>query len=793
LFNSSTRNLINSRTVFFILSVKAKYVSIVIRNTVFFISIVVLLTIQTASSELLSSAHAEATVQNCSGCINNTKTQILTIFNFQTEDYPFLAGNATFIVVPNPYAHTTNATDYLDLTTWFNFVVSDGDRFDKDPTPGIIELVGVNNGTYSVMQIKGSPGFGITKELSASDDIFGTTGYAHVTQTFVNFTVSSIIESIEPPHISDETFSRLKNTGGAKVNGVTISSANDLPPAIIVNTVQKITSSPPEHVVFTLGFLPNTTPDTLFDTLGIPAYSAPKGLAISEQSTFIPPVFVAPVLGGGNFIMSPILDEIQPGSNIMLRYDGVDQGTSHPLIKAIVLPMNTFGKNVGVSIKVDTSNPTGVPIPSGNVALFLDFEETGNINFGDDSVYSSNPVMYFNVEKDGTSCPTGVIVYLLDSGHWHEVAPGPTRDPAGDTSRTCAYSVEVDHFSSYLVGSGSSGGHDHDDSPSHTDHPTDHPAAHGASHSSHSTHSHASHVGHEGYEGMTAKEAIYHQITRDLNIFEITYDRAEAVVRITIGITGSIDDVEVQTYSKEGGVRTARLVQDQQGIVSIMEQSMRKYVFEVPLHPSDVVFSIYVDDKNYNLSQTVDMKSISGKVIPWYANMHDEHAEHNNQEHSDNAKHDSDASNTGFEIKFDGGKKIVSYNNNDFTIKYEMAGSITGIEVDEDSKAVTFLLDSVSSGELLLQVPRSLVDALNDNVVVLVSASPESEIEYEIIASTFDYYTLKVTLPEGADRLTIIGSSVVPEFGMFSVLVLVASIIGIIVILKTQRHNLQYN
>jgi predicted secreted protein with PEFG-CTERM motif len=756
------------------LKIKAKYTPSLFHKETFVLAVVLLAAAHITGSELLSNAHAETTVQNCFGCINNTNTQVLTIFNFQTEDYPFLVGNATFIVTPNPYAHTTNSTDYLDLMTWFNFVVSDDGKFDSDPTPGIIELVGVNNGTYSIMQIKGSPGFGMSTNPEASDDIFGTTGFSYVTQTFVNFTASGTSSTIEPPHISDEIFERLKNTGGAKINGVTISSANDLPSAMIVNTAQKLTTIPPKHIVFTSSFASNTAPSTLFTTLGIPTYSAPKGLAISDQSTFIPPIFVAPVLGGGNYLISPVLDEVNPGSNIILRYDSVDQGTTHPLIEAIELPMNTYGTNVGISLMVDTSNPSGVPIPSGNVALFLNYEETGDIDFSDPSVYSSDPVIHFNVEKDGTSCPTGVVVYLLDSGHWHEVTPGPTHDPSGDTSHTCSYDIEVEHFSSYLIGSGSTGGHDHDgDSGDHSDHS----GTHDSSHSSHSSHSH-SHGTHVGHEGMSAREAAYHQITMDLNIFEIKYDLSEAVARITIGTTGRIDDVEVQIYSKDGGARMARLVQGQPEIIKVMDQSMKKYVFEVPLHPNETFFRVYVEDRNYNLAQSVDIKATSGTIIPWFASMHDEHESHS-QEHSE---HESDVSNTGYEVKFDGGKKTVTYNGMDFSIKYEMAGSITGIEVDEESKAVTFLLDYVSGGELLLQVPRSLVDALDDNVVVLVSASPQNELGYEVVASTHDYYTLRLTLPEGADRLTIVGSKVVPEFGIFAILVFVAALSSMIIL-----------
>lgn len=703
---------------------------------------------------LLPDTSAETTSQNCSGCLNNTKTQVLTIFNFQTEDNPFLAGNATFLITPNPYGHTTNATDYLDLVTWFNFIVTDDGKFDSDPTPGIIELVGVNNGTYSVWQIKGTPGFGMAKYPEASDEILGTTGFSYITQTFVNFTASTST-MFEPPYIDENTFNKIK-TGGAKINGIPISSGNDLPEAVQVAAGQKFTISPPAPVTFTTSVAANSNPSTLINTYGIPTYSAPKGLALSDNTVFIPPVFVAPISGGGKFIIPPVIDEINPGSNILLRLDQVEQGTAHHFIRAINLPMNTYGTNVGVSIKVDTANPTGVPIPSGNVALFLNFEETGGVDFGDPAIYSDEPVIHFNVEKDGTSCPQGVSLYILESGHWHEVTPAPTRDPSGDTSHTCAYTSTVEHFSSYLVGTGSSG---HSHSGSHDSHTSEH-VTHGASHSSHSSHAH-------GTEGHDDHASGYHIITKDLNIFEIQYDRNNAIARILVGTTGDIDDVEVQIYSTIGGIRMAHLVKPQQPqLFSVDGKTMKKYLFEVPLDPNETFFRVSVEDRNYNLNQSVKIDGLVGKIVPWFANIYD------SEKHGEHDQHASHISNTGFEIKFDGGKKVVSYNGAEFTIKYELAGVITGLEVNEEAKSVTFLLDSVSGGEMLLQVPRTLINAIDDNFVVMVSASPPTEVDYEIISSTPDYYTLKIVLPQDASGLTIMGSSVVPEFGVMSMVVL---------------------
>lgn len=721
-------------------------------------------------------SNAETAAQNCSGCVNNTKTQILTIFNFQTKDNPFLAGNAAFLIQPNPYAHTTNSTDYLDLTTWFNFVVTDNGKFDSDPMPGVIELIGVNNGTYSVWQIKGSPGFGAAPHPVSSGDIFGTTGFSYVTQTFVNFTSSSTVQTIAPPVITDTVFNSLK-ANGAKVNGVSLVSSLDLPSSTVANKAVKLSTTPPPRIAFTTNAAPNTAPGTLFSTFSIPTYSAPKGTGISESAVFIPPVFTAPVSGGGMFLMSPLIDEINPGLNLVLRFEKVEQGSHGALVNAIELPMNTYGTDVGISVRVDTANPSGVPIPSGSVALFLNFTSTGDVDFGASSAYSSKPVIHFNAEKSGTTCPDGVVLYLLQSGHWHEVTPAPTRTPSGDTTHTCAYSSEVDHFSSYMVGTGSTG-HDHGG-----DHGTGH-QEHAGHDTSHTGHSHAGHA-HGADHG---EHSAYHIITQSLNIFEIEYNLAEATARIVVGTTGRVSDLQVLIYSSEGGVRTAHYAAKQQFIEQTLQNSMKKYVFEVPLHPQETFFRVAVNDRNYNLNQSVTIKGMLGKIIPWFANLHEKH----DGTHDDHSAHTSHILNTGFEIKFDGSIKNLTYNGMQFPVKYEMAGSIVGLHVDEESKSVTFMLDYVSGGMLTIQVPRSLVDALDNNFVVFATASPTTEIKYTVIGSTAEHHTLRMHIPAGAAELTIMGSRVVPEFGPLAIIMLVSGFAGAMMIVRNKMASCRF-
>ena len=715
--------------------------------------------------------HGETTVKNCYGCVNNTNTQILTIFNFQTEDNPYLGGNATFIVTPNPFAHTTNATDYLDLTTWFNFVVTDDGEFDSDPTRGIIEIVGVNNGTYSIMQVKGTSGFGLSQNPEASDEILGTTGFASATQSFVNFTETSSA-TVEPPHIDDKMFDKLKNTGGAKINGVTISGANDLPAAKIVTKSQILTATPPSNVVFTKSFSSGASTSTLISTLGIPTYSPPTDTTSNTGTAFMPPVFVAPVdNSGGKYIITPKMDSVKSGSNIVIRADHVDQGTDYPLLKAIKLPMNTDGSNVGISTHVSNSIPSGMPsVPTGGfVGMYLSVKTSGDIDFSDSSVYSEKPTVTFSLEKVGSSCPINVSLYLEEGGHWHSVSTDISS--TSTDAYTCTYSVSVNHFSSYLVTTGNAiVGHDHDSSShnSHNSHDS----------SEHEGHTHGAMMMHDMTEEHPFEMAIL-EITKQLKIYEIHYSLETGTARVIVGTIGPADDLQVLINGRISGTHTATLAKINPFVVFNNQNTddLNKYVFEVPIDPHETYFRVSVDDAKYQLAQTVTINGIQGKVIPWYAE------ETQIADNLDTANEVTIAP-AEYATKFDGGTKMLTYNDVQFPVKYEMAGAITGLTVDESSKSVTFSLFEVAGGQTTIQIPRSLVDSIGDNFIVMVATSPQKQIDYKILSSTSDSYTLEIMMPAGISSLTIAGTSVVPEFGFLTPLILLLSITPIILVRK---------
>lgn len=439
------------------------------------------------------------------------------------------------------------------------------------------------------------------------------------------------------------------------------------------------------------------------------------------------------------------------------------------MLESIELPMNTQGSNVGISVKVDDAIPSGLPsIPSGFAKIYLDFQTNGDIDFSNSNVYSEDPTIRFTLEKVGSDCPTGVTLYLQQGSSWSTVGSNLSASSTG--THTCTYSKTVDHFSSYLIGTGNIEVHTHGDS-SHSSHSESHDSA---SHDNHSSHSHTSLVDHEPSEHP--HEHAIMEITKQLTIYEIQYSLETGTAQIILGTAGSLDDIEVQVHARKTGLFTAKLAKINP-FETFNKQShgdLNKYVFEFPLDPNETYFRVSVDDAKYTLAQTVNIDSMKGKVVPWYAKTSEssEHLDHNSISIPQNPAE--------YSVKFDGGIKTVSYNDVQFPIKYEMAGAISGINVDEASKSVTFLLSEITGGQATIQIPRNLVDATGDGFVVLVTASPQEQIQYRIISSTTDSYTLQMELPEGASSLTIVGTTVVPEFGFLTPLVLILAIIPII-------------
>lgn len=544
-----------------------------IQNILFSVIFLAVLTIG-ISSNIYPSAWATL----CTDCLTNNSIQTLTIFVHQNDEYPFLTGNATVLIYPNPLAYTVNATD-VDASVWGRglMVIDDG-PLDSDLTPGVIELVGVNNGTYSVFQLKNPPSV-LPNDEPVSADIDGTPGSVGIVNYFLNTTSAAESTSL-PPVISETTVSSLA-TSGAKINGVTISSSEDLPSAkIIAKTTDILTIPSPTPIIFTTVLnSPVVTASSLYASLQIPTYSAPS--TSGADVAYLPPMFKATDDGGNNLIMTPVLDKISAGTDLHLKLDNLGIGSGHPPIDSISLPLATDGINVGVRVQINDNIPPAFPSsPVSGTVLFLDVDTVGDLDLGNPSTFSADPKIMFNVAPDSNgNCSVLPTVYLYTSNHWHPTDDVPQRNPSADVpGHACAYIQTVKHFSSYLISGASSVSHDH------------------------SGHSH----GTMGMDDMHSDNDMLSMIVKQLDIQQIGYNVCGLdLVRIVVATTDDAKSVHVTVRGDKTGLVDAQLSTNQ--IYDEHNQFFpdKKYVFEALLASGENLIKVTVSDNTYALHKTV--------------------------------------------------------------------------------------------------------------------------------------------------------------------------------------------
>jgi hypothetical protein len=401
----------------------------------------------------------------------NSQKNVLTIFKHQTGDLPFLIDGATFLITPNPFSHTaaTNSTDYDFEFGADALLITDNDPLDSDPTEGIVELVGINVGEYSIIEVTGPAGFIANEEPAFAEVMNATSMSAEM------FSIASTVlqESTVPPPAVNATALASLQSFAATVNGVQLSPDN-LPLAVITNSSQTAASAP-KPVMLANAINGQQDAATLFNTLGIPTYQAPSETSVASNSRFYVPPFIAPdSSAGGKLAFTPKLDNAFRGLTVSMDLRDQDVGVTKTKVDSINIPIGVEGQDVGFKVKFqDTIPPVFPGSPHGETALFLSIDTTGTIDFGNSASFASPATVTFKVKRTlniaqlGDGCPDAR-VYLLDrtTNTW-QIQAAPARNPPGDDSFMCSYTQMLPHFSEYVVagnnglvpGTGGHGGH----------------------------------------------------------------------------------------------------------------------------------------------------------------------------------------------------------------------------------------------------------------------------------------------------------------------------------------------
>jgi len=141
-------------------------------------------------------------------------------------------------------------------------------------------------------------------------------------------------------------------------------------------------------------------------------------------------------------------------------------------------------------------------------------------------------------------------------------------------------------------------------------------------------------------------------------------------------------------------------------------------------------------------------------------------------------------------------------NSGTFDVGYTIrGGDVTEINMNVDRYSLLVKTTMDTNGNLILKLPRESFDAQSDSkdntFIVLISKENNEpgdfvQIEYEEIATSSDYRTIRIPLEEGDKWIEVIGTYVIPEFGSVVIIILVVAVSSAIIISKS-RFSVRYN
>jgi len=142
-------------------------------------------------------------------------------------------------------------------------------------------------------------------------------------------------------------------------------------------------------------------------------------------------------------------------------------------------------------------------------------------------------------------------------------------------------------------------------------------------------------------------------------------------------------------------------------------------------------------------------------------------------------------------------------NSGTFDVGYTIrGGDIININMNLDRYSLLIKTTMDTNGNLILKLPSESFDAQksdgNDGTFIILISKENNEpedfvqVEYEEIATSSDYRTIRIPLEEGDKWIEIIGTYVIPEFGSVVIIILVVAVSSAIIISKS-RFSIRYN
>jgi len=141
-------------------------------------------------------------------------------------------------------------------------------------------------------------------------------------------------------------------------------------------------------------------------------------------------------------------------------------------------------------------------------------------------------------------------------------------------------------------------------------------------------------------------------------------------------------------------------------------------------------------------------------------------------------------------------------NSGSFDVGYTIrGGEVKDVDMNQERYSLVVETIMTSNGNIILKLPRDSFDAQNDDTdttfIILISKQNNAagdfiQVEYEEIAVSSDYRTIRIPLEEGDRWVEVIGTYVIPEFGSVVIIILVVAVSSAIIMSKS-KFSVRYN
>ena len=137
------------------------------------------------------------------------------------------------------------------------------------------------------------------------------------------------------------------------------------------------------------------------------------------------------------------------------------------------------------------------------------------------------------------------------------------------------------------------------------------------------------------------------------------------------------------------------------------------------------------------------------------------------------------------------GDDTITIEDVDDVISYEITGGkILSLVPDVESNSLVITIESTDDGVLTMTIPRTILESKEgdeDSDLFILIDGEEREFDVDVTETS---RTVTIEFEYGAEMIEIIGTWVVPEFGVIAVMILAVAIVATIVISSRSRLSI---